>query len=479
MSEQNKNKNGISRRDVLKIGIGGAASLAAGAGLGTAQAMGDKPPSMSTKVKPNVLLIITDQQHLDTISAGGCNYVNTPAMDRLWRNGVAFKNCYSTNPVCSPARSTIFTGRMPSETGVFENNWPIHESIPNTGQWLRQEANYETIYTGKWHVPDSWCFNKPGFKSPVTGVGGQGNLGDTNVSMACDGFLRNYNSDKPFFLVCSLLEPHDMCEWLRLNLTSQDTLRYPQIADELPPLPVNFEPDENEPAKIKERRKETESGRGKWSKLHWRYYLWSYYRMVEQVDGEIGRVLNALDESGKVDNTLVIFMADHGEGMGCHQMVRKNLCYDEAAKVPLVVSFPGRIKAGVVDDTHLISQADIFPTICDYIGIKSSPHQRGRSLRPLLEGKNVQWRSMVACELGSNDTFARMIRTDRYKYAKYFDDPMEQLFDMKADPGETKNLAVQAHFADELKAHRKLLAKWEAKLILSPTLPENQIWPRS
>ena len=201
--------------------------------------------------------------------------------------------------------------------------------------------------------------------------------------------------------------------------------------------------------------------------------------MVEQVDGEIGRVLNALEESGKAENTLVIFVSDHGEGMAHHQMVRKNLCYDEAAKVPLIVSFPGKIKAGVVDDTHLVSQADIFPTICDYVGIKPSPHQRGRSLRPLLEGKNVRWRSMVACELGSNDVFARMIRTDRYKYVKYFKDPVEQLFDMKADPGEVKNLAMQAKFADELKSHRKLLAKWESKLILSPTLPENRIWPRS
>lgn len=134
---------------------------------------------------PNILLIMTDQQHIDTISAAGCPYLNTPAMDRLLRRSVSFTESYSPNPVCSPARSAIFTGRTSTETGVHKNNIPIRSSIPNTGQWFTEHTNYEMAYAGKWHVPGSFTHFIPGFRVLHTGFGGQGNLGDTGVSRAC------------------------------------------------------------------------------------------------------------------------------------------------------------------------------------------------------------------------------------------------------------------------------------------------------
>ena len=133
---------------------------------------------------------MTDQQGINTISANGCQNIHTPNMDRLAHAGVSFIESHSTNPLCSPARSSMITGRMTSETGVITNDLPIRSDIPNLGQWLGA-GGYETTYIGKWHIPASYPSSIPGFKVIPTGIGGQGNIGDSAVSRACQGYLRN------------------------------------------------------------------------------------------------------------------------------------------------------------------------------------------------------------------------------------------------------------------------------------------------
>jgi len=446
----------MDRRRFLKAGALGAAAIAGGANAAVSA------PAVHTDRRPNVLLVITDQQGLDTISALGCDHVRTPAMDQLAGRGVSFACSHSTNPLCSPARSSLFTGRPTLETGVVVNGLPIRESIPNLGQWLGREG-YETTYVGKWHVPQSFPATMPGFTVIPAGLGGQGELGDSAVSRACEGYLRNRTKSDPFFLVASFLQPHDVCQFVSMHTAGIDALPFEGIEGELPPLPANHQFDPREPEKVKRGRKVS------WSELTWRYYLWSYYRMVEMVDAEVGRVLDALEGSGQAENTLVVFTADHGEGRGRHQMVTKNYLYDEAVKVPLVVSFPGRAQEDAQDNEHLVSGVDVVPTVCDYAGLKSPPDQRGRSLRPLLEGKSPEWTEMVAAEVQRD---GRMIRTERYKYIVYHDDPVEQLFDMIDDPGETRNLAETSGHAGALEDHRKLLRDWEARLDVAPvTLP--------
>jgi arylsulfatase A-like enzyme len=118
-----------------------------------------------------------------------------------------------------------------------------------------------------------------------------------------------------------------------------------------------------------DRRKKIEGDQGNWTKEHWRYYRWSYYRHIEQLCGEIGRVLDALRLKKLDQHMLVIFTSDHGEGLGHHQMVRKSSPYDEASRVPMVVSSPGTARTGAVDKEHLVSGMDIMSTICDYAGI--------------------------------------------------------------------------------------------------------------
>ena len=458
-------KSTRTRREFLKQGGAAAAAVAVGAMGG---AFGASPGK-----RPNILLVMTDQQHIDTISAGGCPYVRTPAMDRLVKRGVSFLESHSTNPVCSPARSSLMTGRMPCETGVHVNGRPIREGVPNLGQLLGN-AGYDTVYAGKWHMPRSATYDIPGFRVIASGIGGQGNLGDAAASRACQAYLENASGAKPFFMVASFLQPHDICQWLRINKMAPPKLRYPEIRDELPPLPKNFGFDAREPGWIARRRSSNEASKGDWGEEQWRYYLWSYYRHIEMVDAEIGRVLDALDASGRADDTVVIFTADHGEGTAHHQMTRKNNGYEAALKVPLVVAWPGEGDKGRTDRTHLVSGLDVAATIMDCAGVTPPAEVQGRSLRPLVAGKRVEWHDAVVAELIGNK--GRVIRTPQYKYIAYQGDPVDQLFDMQADRGEMRNLSGDAAHADAVRAMRARLRDWERSLMPAPKVPLVKEW---
>lgn len=455
----------MNRRTFVKLS--GAAAVALATGV--------RPESLRPE-RPNILLVITDQQHFDTIAEGGCRHVKTPAMDGLVRGGTSFQLSHSANPLCSPARSSIFTGRTSSETGVYVNGKPVRPGIPNLGQWLGDKANYDTVYAGKWHLPASYTASIPGFRVLHTGIGGQGNLGDPAVSRACEAFLRRRTTKKPFLMVASFLQPHDICEWLRLNTEVPETLRYPKLAGDLPPLPKNFRFDPDEPAVLKKTRASNEPAKGNWTEDHWRYYLWSYYRHIEMVNGEVGRILRALHETGQEKSTLILFTSDHGEGLAHHQMVRKSSPYDEASRVRMILAWPDHIPAGKTDTTHLVSGLDVMPTLCDYAGVEPPKNMRGRSLRPVLEGKAAEWRRFLVTEL--NADLGRMLRTPRYKYITYRADPVEALFDMKADPDEKSNLARTPEYAAVAAEHRELLRQWEGKLDVAPNVPRRNAWWR-
>ena len=460
----------MNRRQFVKLGAGAVAILAAGPGR-------SKAAARPSKAQPtNIVLIYADQQHIDTIAAGGCRHVRTPALDRLKRSGISFAQSYSANPLCSPARSAVFTGRTSCECGVHVNGRPIRTKIPNLGQWLSQHTDLEPFYAGKWHLPRSYSTNIPGFNVINTGIGGFGYFCDTMVSRACEGFLRNRSRSKPFLLVASFLQPHDICEWLRLNMENPAALRYPQLAGQLPELPDNFEFDKREPQTISKMRLGNEpfKGKAKWDKQQWRYYRWSYYRNIEQLDAEIGRILQTLDECGYAKDTLVVMSADHGEGMGHHQMVRKSSFYNEASRVPLIFSWPGHVAQDRTDTIHPVSGLDIMPTLCDYTGIEPPPNMRGMSLRRALEANGALMRGFIVSEVSANA--GRMVRTPQYKFICYAGDPVEQLFDMTDDPGETNNLAAASRHGEVLARHRRLLKSWEDRLDVADGIPRADAW---
>ena len=446
-------KKGISRRTFLDV------SLKSGAAFALQPLMHGFAGSAVSESKPNILFIITDQQGLETLSALQNPFVHTPNEDRLKKRGVTFTRSYSVNPVCSPARSSMFTGRMSSETGVVHNGLPIRAGIPNLGQWLAQ-FGYETVYVGKWHLPDGYATRIPGFKVLPGGIYLRGTVGDRTVSMASEAFLRHYEGKKPFFMVASFLQPHDVCGWIRRNARPLETWPFPEIEAALPPLPPNFD------ALLKEAKRAKIARMPEWNERNWRYYLWSYYRMVEEADRELGRVLDALEASRFARNTLVIFTSDHGEGRARHRTVLKNFLYEEAVNVPLIVSFPGRVAENKTDERHLVSGADITPTVCDFAGVPAPPNQRGLSLKPILTGKEVPWREFVVSEVMHD--YGRMIRTDRFKLITYRDDPVIQFFDLKADPWETHNLAGETRYAAQLKELVRMLESWEKRLDFAP-----------
>ncbi len=444
----------VRRRDFLKTGAGAAVAGSVPWGRAAAAA--------SDGNRPNVLLIIVDQLSWNAISGHGCKWVDTPHMDRLLSRGVSFVESHSTNPVCSPARSSMITGRMPVETGVITNSRPIHPSVPNIGQWLAPRG-YDTVYCGKWHLPGGRPHQIPGFRVLPAGFG-QGDLMDNSVARLSASFVANHDGRKPFLLVSSLLQPHDICYWAIMNRQLVPAqMPFDELAPPLPDLPPNNKSRPEAPTKLAQVRGPD------FSDEQWRYYRYIYFRQVEMLDHDVGRILKALEQTGKAANTLVLFTSDHGEGGGRHAHVQKWYPYEEGVKVPLIASMPGRIKEGVLDTTHLVSGLDIVPTICDYAGVDAPPKMRGLSLRPLLEGQRVPWRDFVVTE---HHITGRMLRTARFKYVRYDNDPVEQLFDMKVDPWEMTNLYKDPVYAATVRTHREQLGKWLAGLEPVPPTPD-------
>jgi arylsulfatase A-like enzyme len=432
----------------------------------------------SPQKRPNILLITTDQQTWNALSASGNPYVRTPAMDRLAAGGVRFELSYCAAPICSPSRAALLTGRLPHETGVDFNQQLPNSNIPNIGQ-VFQQAGYQTVYAGKWHLPSLYpgCRGEtiPGFEvlplgKPLSTAVKEADLDhaderDREVTDAAVAYLRGRH-ERPFLLVVSLLNPHDICyqvDGKRHYFSAPD----PSV---LPPLPPNFDVDPQEPEFVHLRRNQLTYGAQivatrNWTEVDWRTYLYVYYRLVERVDAEIGRVLQVLSEAGLDGDTLIVFTSDHGEGMATHHWVVKLSLYDSVAKVPVIIRWPGIIPSGRVDHEHLVSGLDVMPTLCDYAGATAPPECRGTSLRSMIERPTSTSREFVVSELATDkerpEVMGRMVRTARYKYIAYsIGRHNEQLFDLSADPGETQNLAEFAALRSVLQRHRALLRDW-------------------
>jgi choline-sulfatase len=419
--------------------------------------------------RPNILFINVDQLSMEAIEAHGCEYVSTPNLDRLAAQGTSFRESHCADPICCPSRASWFTGRTSCEHAVVYNNTPIRSDLPDVASWLG-DRGYETVHTGKWHVPGRELTES---FDMVLGEHWAGEYADGAVARSAEAYLRNRTREHPFFLVVGFLQPHDICYWVFQNPQPPADLPYPEAFGDLPPLPPNFDAEMPEPQGARQQGSHRIGVNGRshtkhWGEHTWRYYLWAYYRHVEMVDAAVGHVLDALEDSRYAEETLVIFASDHGEAQARHGKVLKDFLYDEVVRVPLMYSWPGHLPEGVQDEARLVSGLDLAPTICDFAGAEAMPEARGRSLRPLLEGRTVEWREFVAAESYVN---GRMIRTPRYKYVMYKGDPVEQLFDIEADPWEMNNLAGESAFASVLEEHRGLLSEWEAQLEPAPTPP--------
>jgi arylsulfatase A-like enzyme len=444
--------NMITRRQLMRTGAAGVCAVAFGRTLAAGQ----------SRNRPNVLLITTDQQRVDVMSAVGNKWVKTPNMDSIVAHGVYFTNSYCPYPLCSPSRSALHTSRMPHEYGVDHNDMAIDPSVLISGQIFRA-AGYDTGYAGKWHCPQAYPRDGiPGYEvlNTTTRPGKLAQVVDEATMEAAIAFLRR-KRDKPFLAVASFINPHDICLPAGGASPLLDALwqRYePPAGAQLPPLPANFGDTQDAPVAITRRPRHDQ-----WDEAQWRRYIYAYYRMMEDVDRQVGQVLQALHETGQEENTLIIFTSDHGEGLGSHRWTGKMMYYQEEAAVPLIVAWKGVTPSGRIDRTHLVSGLDILPTICDYAGVPGPSVMRGQSLRAIIEKPEQSGHEFVASEMAQGQVRSFMVRTKKYKYMTFPErnGPGAEMFlDLEADPGEMKNLAAQPALASEIERHRKLLADW-------------------
>ena len=421
---------------------------------------------------PNIIYIFTDEQYSNAMSCAGNTEVDTPSMDRLARAGVRFDSVYCTYPLCTPSRASMFTGKMPHEIGIDGNQQTISPMYrPDELGNILSSAGYECVYGGKWHVPEISITGGHGFKKIS-------DFSDWELADKCIKFIKKPH-DNPFFLVASFDNPHNICEWSR-----QQVLPWGPIKDvpteECPNLPSNYAISAYEPEAIQAERTPRPRSIFRGSTMtddDWRHYRHAYYRLVEKVDLEIGKILDALDEENLTEETIIIFSSDHGDGLGAHRWNQKSVLYEESTRVPLILSWKNHISANLVDSKHLISSGlDIYPTVCDYAGVDIPEGLLGQSLKPILESSPVivdpgrpgpSWRDHLVVEtkfgeeIGGLGTIGRMVRTEEYKYIVYnWGKYREQLFDLHSDPGEMTNLAIESRYNGVLNDHRDLLAMW-------------------
>lgn len=436
--------------------------------------------------KPNIIFILTDQQSATMMSCAGNKFMNTPAMDSMAENGMRFERAYCTNPVCVPSRFSLMTGRMPSEIELranwFTDDKPSHVSdhIKNDGLgWLLQKAGYETSYGGKVHLPEKITPAEIGFEHICR------DARDELADVCADYITKEH--DKPFCLVASFINPHDICymaiseyknadKW-NSNIVKNSPIQMKTLKEAMelpegvskeeffekycPPLPPNYEPQEDEPEAIsalQAQRPFKKLARAEFTDEQWRMHRWAYCKLTEKVDAQIAKILNAVEESGQAENTVIIFSSDHGDMDSAHRMEHKTALYEEACRIPLIVSQTGVTPKEKVDKTHLISNGlDLFPTICDYAGIEPPEGLQGKSFRPIAEGQDVNnWRTVLPVE----SEFGRMVVTDRYKYILYDEGKnREQLMDLEKDLYEMKNSANEPENEKVLKEHRMMFSR--------------------
>ena len=407
---------------------------------------------------PNIVYIITDQQTATAMSCAGNDDLKTPNIDRLANEGVRFTNAYCAAPLCTPSRSSMFLGLMPHQSQLMVNGSPIPQKYINrTLGNILTEKGYECVYAGKWHLPTSSIDTVNGFKK-IHG------FGDIGLAESCVAFLHEKHR-RPFFMVAAFDNPHNICEYARKQPLPWAKVEEPPIKD-CPNLPSNFWPAPYEPDLI--RKEQSEHFKlyptQRYTLDDWRRYRNTYYRLVEHVDGEIGKILDDLSRQGFDKNTIVIFSSDHGDGTGAHQWNQKSVLFEEVVNIPFIVRLPMTKNRGIVLNQVVSNGPDLFATICDWANVSMPSYATGKSLTSLIEGSEKgELHDFVVTETRFDRSDARgwMVRTPKFKYVLYDTGRYrEQLFDMEHDRGEQVNLAVESKYEQILTQHRKLLRKW-------------------
>ena len=445
----------------------------------------------------NILLIITDQQRYDSLGCYGAGWVQTPNLDKMSREGVIFDNCYVNNPVCTPSRASMLTGKHLPGHGVYK----LHDILPPEEVLITrrlQERGYRTALFGKLHVSGriyeaeqrhpgdgfdiyEWCLEASiSMDSPFNGytrwlkekdpkfykrleqerrnllhIPRELHMTHWSAERTID-FIKGSDPARPFFCKMSVFDPHNPYEDYPLEMR--------KLVDEkrIPDPLISGEELKNRPYGIKQEEEHSYLGVfSKFSSEELRKMRLDYYASIALIDLEVGRVLACLEEKGIADKTMVIFTSDHGDMLGDHSLLVKGaFFYDPCVKVPLIIRWPEGFKGGK-RISGLVQLHDLAATILKAAGFREQELKEimpdSCNLVPLISGQRETIHPFVICcyrNSGINDQgvawdppiHATMIRDERYKLNIYHGDPVRgrkqegQLFDMENDRDEVSNL---------------------------------------
>ncbi len=443
---------------------------------------------------PNILLIQADQMAGPALPMYGHNVVKTPFLQQLAEKGTTFLNAYSNNPVCAPSRFSMMSGQLSSRIGAFDNASEFPAAVPTFAHYLR-DLGYKTCLSGKMHFvgPDQlhgfeerlttdiypsdfgwtsdWSQTDYPFAPSVMSLRGVVEAGlckrslqldyDDEVAFTSVKKLYDYARDsdnQPFFLTASFTHPHNP-----FTITQEYWDRYAHDEIDLPSVPfIPFE--ERDP----------------WSQRYYhlirqdehdvdddviRTARHAYYGMISYVDDQVGRLMNALHDTGFADNTIVIFTADHGEMMGERGMWYKFNPYEWAVRVPLIISAPQALRGHV--EKRGVSLLDLLPTFLDAATDGNPPALidpvDGHSLASLLHNDDPDWQDDVMMEFTGEGIYSPclMLRKNGFKYVYCEDDP-GMLFDLDNDPKELNNLCGNSEYVSvEKDMLDDILNRWE------------------
>ncbi|MBM3214853.1 DUF4976 domain-containing protein [Candidatus Poribacteria bacterium] len=438
--------------------------------------------------RPNVLILMTDQQHTNTLGCYGNETISTPNIDRIAREGVLFERHYVTIPLCVPSRASIWSSQYAHTNGVMVNDdgrgITFPDEIDTIGD-VAKRAGYRCGYIGKWHIgrerapqhgfTDAWWTHLRGSYEQSLEESGQidfphgSNRGSqrgivplelAHDTVVCDRtieFLRQYRED-PFLCVCSMRAPHDP------YIGPFDDLYDPADVP-IPPTVTETFADKPFCQTTGVPRRWFESWVGSdpanLNLDELRRIIARYWGLVNLIDVNVGRVLDTLDDLGIADDTIVLYMADHGDAMGNHGLFAKGLfMYDDATRVPCILRLPGQVPHGR-RVRHLTSTIDVTPTLLDLMGIGVPRSMQGESMRQVWDYAHNR-RDAVFMEM--YEAYGEMspilsVRTHRWKYNWHLAD-QDELYDMEDDPLEQRNLAQMGAHRDTLLGLRYRILRW-------------------
>ncbi len=439
--------------------------------------------------KPNLVYVFADQLRYMSCGFAGDTRAYTPNIDRLAAESVNFCNAVSGSPVCAPYRASLFTGKYSSSTGMVINELRLSPNHRAFGHVL-QEGGYDTIYIGKWHLwanqlgnhrdpknafvpPGPYRLGFDGFWSAYnfwhenyTGthyrdtpdpIPVEKYLPDYETDLAIEQIRQHAASDRPFALFLSLGTPHD--PWDKGNVPPE---YYAMFADTPFELPPNYKPENDPYADAWQRFRPGEREQlEEWQRV--------YYAMTANLDWNVGRILEVLDEAGLRDETIFVFTSDHGEMFGAQGRRAKNIFYEEAVRVPFLLRYPGRHEPGQVTDVCL-NTPDIMPTLLGLMGLDIPDTVEGMDLSHCVRGgegpePEAAFMQGMGCTAAWEDGYEwRALRDKRYTYAVMRVDGAEFLFDNVNDPYQTMNLARDPARRETLERFRRMLQERMAVL---------------